>query len=157
MHDTHGTRKAKVSVDLRKTATPQVGVGVIIVRDRKVLLGLRRGAHGAGDWALPGGHLEWGESIENCARREVKEETGLELGVVGQAPYTNDVMAADGKHYVTCFVEAVALAGEAQVMEPTKCERWAWFAWLEMPEKLFQPLKTLVESGFIPKTRRSGG
>jgi 8-oxo-dGTP diphosphatase len=136
----------------KQIALPQVGVGVVIVRERKVLLGLRRGAHGAGTWALPGGHLEWGESVENCARREVKEETGLDLGVVSQGPYTNDVMASEGKHYVTCFVEAKALAGEAKVLEPTKCECWAWFAWSEMPERLFQPLKTLVESGFIPKT-----
>jgi 8-oxo-dGTP diphosphatase len=134
-----------------QVATPQVGVGVIIVRDGKVLLGLRRGSHGAGAWALPGGHLEWGESVESCARREVKEETGLHLGVVSQGPYTNDVMAAEGKHYVTCFVESTALAGEAQVLEPAKCERWAWFAWSAMPEKLFQPLKTLARSGYVPK------
>lgn len=123
---------------------------MVIVRDGKVLLGLRRGSHGAGAWALPGGHLEWGEAIESCARREVEEETGLQLGVVSQGPYTNDVMAAEGKHYVTCFVEAAALAGEARVLEPTKCERWAWFEWSEMPEKLFQPLKTLVQSGYLP-------
>jgi 8-oxo-dGTP diphosphatase len=78
-------------------ARPQVGVGVIIVRDGKILLGLRR-SHGAGTWALPGGHLEWGETVESCARREVKEETGLYLGVVSQGPYANDVMAAEGKH-----------------------------------------------------------
>jgi 8-oxo-dGTP diphosphatase len=130
---------------------PQVGVGVIIVRDGKVLLGLRRGSHGSDTWALPGGHLEWGEAVESCARREVKEETGLDLGVVSQGPYTNDVMAAEGKHYVTCFVEAIALAGEAQVLEPTKCERWGWFEWAALPEKLFQPLRTLVQSGYVPK------
>jgi 8-oxo-dGTP diphosphatase len=137
--------------DPRQVATPQVGVGVIVVRDGKILLGLRRGSHGAGTWALPGGHLEWGETVESCARREVKEETGLYLGVVSQGPYTNDVMAAEGKHYVTCFVEAAALAGEAQVLEPTKCERWTWFAWSAMPEKLFQPLMTLARSGYVPK------
>lgn len=129
---------------------PQVGVGVVIVRGGKVLLGLRRGSHGASAWALPGGHLEWGETVESCARREVLEETGLDLSVVRPAPYTNDVMAEEGKHYVTCFVEAAALAGEAEVLEPAKCERWAWFAWSEMPEMLFQPLKTLVESGYVP-------
>jgi ADP-ribose pyrophosphatase YjhB (NUDIX family) len=84
-------------------------VGVVVIRGGKVLLGLRRGSHGAGTWALPGGHLEWGETVENCARREVKEETGLDLGLVGQGPYTSDVMATEGKHYVTCFVEAAAL------------------------------------------------
>lgn len=56
-------------------------------------------------------------------------------------------MAAESKHYVTCFVEAAALAGEAQVLEPTKCERWAGFAWSAMPVKLFQPLRTLAQSG----------
>src|SRR5258707_8500479 len=56
-----------------QVATPQVGVGVVVVRDGKVLLGLRRGSHGSGAWALPGGHLEWGESVESCARREVTE------------------------------------------------------------------------------------
>lgn len=124
---------------------------MVVVRDGKVLLDLRRGSHGAGAWAPPGGHLEWGESVENCARREVEEETGLNLGVVRQGPYTNDVMAAEGKHYVTCFVEAEVLAGEARVLEPTKCECWGWFEWSAMPEKLFQPLRTLVEGGYAPK------
>lgn len=124
---------------------------MLIVRDGKVLLGLRRGSHGAGTWAPPGGHLEWGETVESCARREVKEETGLDLGVVRQGPYANDVMPEEDKHYVTCFVEAAATGGEAQVLEPDKCERWKWFPWSSMPEDLFQPLKTLVVSGYVPK------
>ncbi|WP_134596929.1 NUDIX domain-containing protein, partial [Pseudomonas aeruginosa] len=39
---------------------PQVGVGVLILRDGKVLLGRRKGSHGAGCWSAPGGHLELG-------------------------------------------------------------------------------------------------
>ena len=58
---------------------PKVGVGVIVVRDGKVLLGKRRGAHGEGSWSFPGGHLEFNELLEICAKREAKEETGLEI------------------------------------------------------------------------------
>lgn len=130
---------------------PMVGVGVIIVRDGRVLLGRRAGSHGAGAWALPGGHLEFGESIERCARREVREETGLELRAITAAPYTNDVMAAEGKHYVTCFVQAEPAPGEARVLEPAKCEGWSWFAWSALPDGLFQPLQNLVDSGFVPR------
>jgi 8-oxo-dGTP diphosphatase len=132
-------------------AQPQVGVGVIILRDGLVLLGERQGSHGAGTWALPGGHLEFGESVEDCARRETEEETGLRLSDITPAPYTNDVMLSEGKHYVTAFVLARALPGEAQLMEANKCKEWRWFCWSEMPENLFQPLKTLVAQGYVPQ------
>ena len=53
---------------------PYIGVAVIVVREGRVLLGKRKNAHGAGTWQFPGGHLEYGESIEDCARRELFEE-----------------------------------------------------------------------------------
>jgi 8-oxo-dGTP diphosphatase len=134
----------------QKVSRPQVGVGVIVLREDKVLLGKRRGSHGAGTWALPGGHLEFGESVEACALRETKEETGLKVRILRQGPYTNDVMLAEGKHYVTVFVVASSTEGMAQVMEPGKCEGWDWFRWAELPDKLFAPLKTLVGQGFDP-------
>ena len=130
--------------------TPRVGVGVIVRRDGQVLLGLRQGSHGAGTWALPGGHLEFSESVEECAAREVLEETGLVIDDIRPGPFTNDVMAADDKHYVTLFVVASSAAGEPQVLEPAKCLRWAWFDWSALPEPLFQPLETLKRSGFAP-------
>lgn len=59
--------------------TPGLGVGVLVIENGRVLLGKRKGSHGAGTWSAPGGHLEYGESIENCAEREVLEETGLRI------------------------------------------------------------------------------
>ena len=57
---------------------PSVGVGVFVYNmDGKILLGKRKGAHGAGEWSLPGGHLEFNESFERCCEREVMEETGI--------------------------------------------------------------------------------
>lgn len=122
---------------------------MVIVRAGKILLGLRRGSHGAGQWACPGGHLEAGEMVETCARREVAEETGLRLGAVAPAPYTNDIFADEGLHYVTLFVTGDA-TGEPRVMEPDKCEAWQWFGWDRLPAPLFPPLASLFASGFRP-------
>ena len=128
---------------------PAVGVGAIIVRDGKVLLGLRKGAHGDGCWQFPGGHLEYGESVEECARREVEEEVGLSLTNVTTGPFTNDVFSAEGKHYVTLFVVGEA-SGEPTVMEPEKCAEWRWFSWDNLPEPLFLPIHNLLKQGYCP-------
>jgi len=129
----------------------RVGVGVIVVRDGHVLLGERRGSHGAGTWALPGGNLDFGESVEDCARRELLEETGLRLSSVHPAPYTVDHFRDDGKHYVTLFVEALGVTGKPALLEPDKCCGWSWFGWDEFPGPVFGPLATLRASGYVPQ------
>jgi 8-oxo-dGTP diphosphatase len=129
---------------------PRVGVGVFVVQGGRVLLGRRRGAHGAGTWGLPGGHLEHGESIEACARREVLEETGLDVSDLRLGPYTSDVFP-EGKHYVTLFVVARAHDGDAPtVLEPEKCERWEWCVWEALPDPLFLPLASIRATGYDP-------
>jgi 8-oxo-dGTP diphosphatase len=135
---------------------PRIGVAVLVQRDGRVLLGRRQGAHGADSWALPGGHLEFGETIEACARRELLEETGLDLRSMAAGPYTNDLFEAEGRHYVTLFVLATVDAGEPRVMEPDKCAGWGWFDWSALPQPLFQPLSTLWRSGFVPRWSAPG-
>lgn len=125
----------------------KVGVGVILIREGRVLLGERQGSHGAGTWALPGGHLELGESIESCARREVLEETGIAVHGVTHLAFTNDIFAEAGGHYVTLFVLAEGWRGEPAVMEPEKCKGWAWFDWNDLPEPVFLPLRNLKQQG----------
>ena len=128
----------------------RVGVGVLIVRDGRVLLGVRRGSHGAGTWAPPGGHLEFGESVEACARREAAEETGLALAAVEPGPYTVDTFPEEGKHYVTLFALATAPEGEPRALEPDKTAAWEWHDWRALPAPLFAPLASLLARGFVP-------
>jgi 8-oxo-dGTP pyrophosphatase MutT (NUDIX family) len=76
-------------------SVPRVGVGVFVRDGRgRFLAGRRRGSHGAGSLALPGGHLEFGEGFADCARREVAEETGLAIRNVAFFTATNDVFGA---------------------------------------------------------------
>jgi 8-oxo-dGTP diphosphatase len=132
------------------TPAPKIGVGVIVIRDGLVLLGKRRGSHGAGTWSAPGGALEFGEDILDCAARELKKETDLEASSLELGPYTNDVFPEDRKHYVTIFVVARGIKGVPTNLEPDKCEGWAWFKWAEWPAPLFQPLQSLLQIGWRP-------
>ncbi|WP_281557430.1 NUDIX hydrolase [Thalassomonas sp. RHCl1] len=123
----------------------RVGVGVIILRNNKILLGERIGSHGANTWATPGGHLEMGEDVEACARREVLEETGLVLDEIKKLGFTNDIFEQEDKHYVTLFVVAKSDSGEAEIKEPNKCKQWQWRGINELPEPLFLPLVNLLK------------
>ncbi len=102
---------------------PKIGIGVIILRFGKVLLGERMSSHGAGTFTLPGGHLEFGESFENTARREVKEETGLKkLIIKGVVSISNDL--SYNKHYVTVGILTESTKGDPVDVEPTKTKNW---------------------------------
>jgi 8-oxo-dGTP diphosphatase len=57
-----------------------------------------------GQWALPGGHLERFEQLHECAIREVKEETGLDINNVRFATVDNTIDKADNYHYVGNFI-----------------------------------------------------
>ena len=127
---------------------PYIGVAVILIRDGRVLLGKRKHGHGAGTWQFPGGHLEYGESIADCARRELFEETGLSVINLRNGPFTNDFFKNEGKHYVTLFMIGDHQTGEARVKEPDKCERWEWFAWSDMPKPHFLPIVNLLRQGY---------
>ena len=129
---------------------PKVGVGVCVVKDGRVLLGKRKNAHGQGSWCFPGGHLEFNESVEDCAKREVLEETGLSIKNLRVGPYTNDIFEKENKHYVTLFVVADCDSGEAKLMEPEKCEKWEWFDWDKLPSPLFLSLQNLLKRKYNP-------
>ncbi|MDZ7631078.1 MAG: NUDIX hydrolase [Gemmatimonadaceae bacterium] len=131
----------------------RVGVGVIVCRDNRVLLGRRSGSHGAGTWALPGGNLEFGESVERCALRELREETGMVAASIRQAQFTVDYFAEHDRHYVTLFVEALGTLGDPQNLEPEKCAGWEWFSWDALPRPLFAPLDSLRAMGYVPMER----
>lgn len=123
--------------------TPRVGVGVVVLKEKKVLLGLRKGSHGADTWSFPGGHLDFGEKVENCAMRELKEETGLKATSLQLGPWSEDIIESI-KHYITLFVIVRAFEGELQVLEPHKCERWEWFDWNALPFPLFPPVASFL-------------
>jgi 8-oxo-dGTP diphosphatase len=123
---------------------PLIGVALFLFHPthQKFLIGERLSSHGSGTYALPGGHLEYGESFEECAARECEEETGLAVEPgMGFLTATNDIIEVPekaSKHYVTIFMLGkvakadVEMGKEAQVMEPDKSKGWEWISWEDM-------------------------
>ena len=124
---------------------PKVGVGVLIVRDGKILLGERLASHGAETWSLPGGHVEFGESFEDAALREAKEETGLTELVVERLMYVGNERVYD-KHFVNLGFEVSWISGEPYAAEPEKSKNWTWFAPDQLPENIFLPSKWVIDA-----------
>jgi 8-oxo-dGTP diphosphatase len=126
------------------------GVGVLLVRDGKVLLGRRLSPHDRNTWAPPGGKPEPGETDEEAARRELLEETGLAGAVPRVVAETIDTFAS-GETWRTRWVLMEWVSGEAEVLEPGKLDSWGWYAWDRLPGPLFLPMASLVASGFEPE------
>jgi 8-oxo-dGTP diphosphatase len=130
---------------------PKVGIGVIVIKNGKVLLGKRRNSHGSGYWSFPGGHLEMFETFNTCAEREVMEETGLTINNMKYVAVTNDIFKDEKKHYITIFIYACYKSGVLNNMEPEKCSEWDWFSWEDLPKPLFLPIENLIKQGFSPE------
>jgi 8-oxo-dGTP diphosphatase len=124
---------------------PKVGLGVYIVKDKKILLGKRIGSHGANTWSPPGGHLEFNESFEQCSKRETMEETGIKIKNLRFLGITNDIFKKENKHYITIAMLADYDSGLVKIMEPNKCLEWKWFSLNEFPKTLFLPTKNLIK------------
>lgn len=127
----------------------KVGVGVWVFNSRnKLLLGLRESKHSQGIWAPPGGQLEYLESIQQCAVRELKEETALvikpeKVKILG---FTNDIFSEENRHYLTVHCRVDIKTEIPIVMEPNKCKEWRWFDTGCLPDNLFLPVVNFFKS-----------
>ena len=103
-------------------------VGAIVIRDGKVLLVKRGVAPSKGLWAIPGGMIELGETIQQAAEREILEETGIQIQA-REPVYTFDMIDRDEEgriryHYVVVDVFAFYVSGEPQARDDVVDARW---------------------------------
>lgn len=134
---------------MMSSVRPLVGVGVLITKDAKILMGKRKNAHGDGTWAPPGGHLEYGETPQEGAQREVREETGLIVNTMRWLTFTNDMFIEAKKQYITLYFVTEYISGTPQILEPDKCTALAWFAFDELPSPLFLSFQNFLKQNII--------
>jgi 8-oxo-dGTP diphosphatase len=130
---------------------PLVGVGVAIFWKDHVLLHKRKGNHAPDVWAFPGGHLEFGETFQECALRETREECGTDLRVKVPKFWTavNTVYQDEGRHYVVIFMYTHHTGGVPVNTEPDKGDEWHWFHVDALPSPLMMGIEELRERGLL--------
>lgn len=133
------TQKSKIIKE------PRVGVGIMILKEGKVLLGKRRGSHGAGEYAFPGGHLDYMESFRACAIRETQEECGIEIKNI-QFQFLANLKKYAPKHYVHIGLIAEWKSGTPKVLEKEKCEFWDWYELAKLPRPMFETTLLAIKS-----------
>jgi 8-oxo-dGTP diphosphatase len=107
---------------------PKVGVGAVVIRDGQVLLVRRGVAPSEGLWAIPGGMLELGETLQEGAEREIFEETGVTIRAK-EPIYAFDFFERDNEgrirfHFVIVDVAADYICGEPQGADDAMEARW---------------------------------
>ncbi len=133
---------------------PKVGVGIMVLKNNKVLLGKRHDdaekassdLHGEGTWTMPGGKLDFHETLINGAIRELGEEIGVNLKKEDLSLLTvQDDMVPDN-HYVTVGFICKNFADEPKVMEPDEITEWRWFDFNSLPEKVYPPSAKMIKA-----------
>lgn len=131
-----------------------VGLGVMILKDERVLLGKRHpdpqkadsALHGEGNWTMPGGKMDFGESFEEACFRETLEETGVKINKkkIRFISLTNDIVS--DAHFVTIGFLCQDFEGKPKVMEPAEITQWHWFPIEELPRPLFPPSEKILKN-----------
>lgn len=124
----------------------------MMLKDQKVLLGKRHNnpekadseLRGEGTWTMPGGKLEFGESFEEGAKREVMEETGINLTDMQVLCVNNS--KNKHAHFVTIGFFSDQFEGDPKVMEPDEITEWQWFDLDALPTPVFFPSAEIIDN-----------
>ena len=116
-----------------------VGVGAIIVDDSGRLFLAQRGPlakNERGLWEFPGGAVEFGETLADALRREMREEYGIEIAVGELLDVVDHILLEEGQHWVSLTYLCRIVSGQPRILEPGKCSAIGWFAPDEVPDNL---------------------
>jgi mutator protein MutT len=108
-----------------------IGVGALILNEKnQVLLGLggKKARNEIGTWEIPGGKVEFGETLHQALKREIKEEIDIDIEIVTLLDVYDHILEFENQHWVSPTYICTIARGTPKVMEPEKCEQIGWFS-----------------------------
>jgi mutator protein MutT len=118
-----------------------VGVGAVIVDERGRLFLARRGPEAKNErrlWEFPGGSVEFGETLAQALKWEMREEYGIEIAVGALLDVVDHILPEEGQHWVSPTYVCTIVSGQPIIREAGKCTEIGWFAPEEVPSDLTQ-------------------
>lgn len=147
------TESDNTPIQRRYPKAPLVGVAAAVFRDGGDVLLIKRGRPPrAGQWGLPGGLLEVGETLHNGVRRELAEECGVEIAIGGIAgvfePITYDANGRIEYHYVVVDFWASILHGEAEARDDAAAA--AWVSMADLPQyEVLDETRQVIQDAYV--------
>lgn len=126
-----------------------VGCGAILLNNKSQILLLKRSQkcrNKAGYWTIPGGKVEFNETVEKALKREIKEELSIDIEVKKLISLTNDIIPRENQHWVSSQHLCVIVSGKIQNLEPHKCQEIKWFDLNNLPDKLTNTTKNGIKN-----------
>lgn len=123
------------------------GVGAFIMNPHGHVLLMKRGKsvrNEPGTWIIPGGKVEFGETLRQAVVREVMEEIGVEIELDGQLPAYDHILPEDKQHWITNCFPCHITKGIPAIKEPEKCDEIGWFALDALPTPLAKASQGVV-------------
>lgn len=128
----------------------RVWIWSLAIKDGKILYWLRKSKHWNWTYSPPGGHLEYGETIEDCAIRELYEESWLIAKPADVIVFCtlNEIYPNNQKHYINITTLITRFSWSVENKEPEKLEKWEWMSWDDIKalwNKNFLPIQELIK------------
>lgn len=128
----------------------KVWIGCLVIKDGKVLYWFRKSEHWKGKYSPPWGHLDFGETIEDCSVRELFEESWLITKPEDVTVFCtlNEIYPNNEKHYINITTLITKFSWTPQVKEPNKLIKWEWLSWdevIKLWDKNFLPMQEFIK------------
>ena len=123
---------------------PRVGVGVMILQDGCVLMARRVSGQRPGWWGWIGGKLEFGETLQDCARREAQEEAGVDVTNLRLLCISSIIV--EDQHWIDVEFLGDIASGEPRTAAPDELAEWEWHPIDDLPRPIFEPAELALKS-----------
>lgn len=135
-----------------------VGVGAVIFNEKGEIFITKRGKKAKneiGKWEIPGGGVEFGETLQNALKREIKEENDIQIEIIELLGVYDHIIPDEKQHWVSPTFICRLVKGIPKILEPEKCDEIGLFT-LEEAQKLDLSLITKYDIGLLIKKFPNG-